>query len=60
MPISEVYNMDCMEYMKDIPDKFFDFRLVEQRLEKMAPILRWGPTWTVNLGGSMGQAVAHG
>lgn len=20
MPISEVHNMDCMEYMKDIPD----------------------------------------
>lgn len=24
MPISEVYNMDCMDYMKSIPDKFFD------------------------------------
>ncbi len=29
MPISEVYNMDCMEYMKDIPDKFFDLAVVD-------------------------------
>lgn len=31
MPISEVYNMDCMEYMKDIPDKFFDLAIVDRR-----------------------------
>lgn len=29
MPISEVYNMDCMEYMKEIPDKFFDLAVVD-------------------------------
>lgn len=29
MPISEVYNMDCMEYMKSIPDKFFDLAVVD-------------------------------
>ena len=29
MPVSEVYNMDCMEYMKDIPDKFFDLAVVD-------------------------------
>lgn len=29
MPISEVYNMDCMEYMKNIPDKFFDLAVVD-------------------------------
>lgn len=29
MPISEVYNMDCMEYMKSIPDKFFDLAIVD-------------------------------
>lgn len=27
--ISEVYNMDCMEYMKSIPDKFFDLSVVD-------------------------------
>lgn len=29
MPISEVYNVDCMEYMKSIPDKFFDLAVVD-------------------------------
>lgn len=27
--ISEVYNMDCMEYMKSIPDKFFELAIVD-------------------------------
>lgn len=29
MPISEVYNMDCMEFMRDKPDKFFDLAIVD-------------------------------
>lgn len=29
MPISEVYNKDCMEYMKGIPDNFFDLAIVD-------------------------------
>ena len=29
MPISEVYNIDCMEYMKSIPDKFFHLAVVD-------------------------------
>lgn len=29
MPFSEVYNMDCMEYMKGIPDKFFELAIVD-------------------------------
>lgn len=29
MPISEVFNMDCMEYMKSVPDKFFDLAVVD-------------------------------
>lgn len=28
-PISEVYNMDCMEYMKSVPDKFFELAVVD-------------------------------
>lgn len=28
-PISEVYNMDCLEYMKTIPDKFFDLCIAD-------------------------------
>lgn len=27
--VSEVYNMDCMEYMKSKPDKFFDLAIVD-------------------------------
>lgn len=29
MPISEVYNIDCLEYMKGLPDKFFDLAVVD-------------------------------
>lgn len=29
MAISEVYNIDCMEYMKNIPDKFFNLAIVD-------------------------------
>lgn len=29
MLISEVYNVNCMEYMKGIPDKFFDLAIVD-------------------------------
>lgn len=28
-PISEVYNCDCMEYMRSVPDKFFDLAIVD-------------------------------
>lgn len=29
MPISEVYNTDCMDYMRGMPDKFFDLAVVD-------------------------------
>lgn len=29
MPISEIYNCDCMEYMKKIPNKYFDLSIVD-------------------------------
>lgn len=28
-PISQVFNIDCLEYMKTIPDKFFDLAIVD-------------------------------
>lgn len=28
-PVSEVYNCECMEYMKTVPDKFFDLAIVD-------------------------------
>lgn len=29
MPVSEVYNMDCMDYMREIPDGFFHLAVVD-------------------------------
>ena len=29
MPKSEVYNMDCMELMRSLPDKFFDLAIAD-------------------------------
>lgn len=29
MAISNVYNEDCMDYMRNIPDKFFDLAIVD-------------------------------
>ena len=29
MPVSEIYNMDCMEYMRTVPDKWFDLAVVD-------------------------------
>ena len=29
MPISEVYNINCLDYMKTIHDKFFDLAIVD-------------------------------
>lgn len=29
MPISEVFNIDCMEYMREIPNGFFDLAVVD-------------------------------
>ena len=31
--ISDVYNMDCMEYMKNIPDKYFDLAIADPPYE---------------------------
>ena len=28
-PISEVYNMDCLEYMRSLPDKYFDLCIAD-------------------------------
>lgn len=28
-PVSNIYNMDCMDYMKTVPDRFFDLAVVD-------------------------------
>ena len=40
--ISEVYNMDCMEYMKTVPDKFFDIAIVDPPYGINAPKMVMG------------------
>lgn len=38
MPISEVYNVDCLEYMRSLPDKYFDLCIADPPYrEKNAP-----------------------
>jgi site-specific DNA-methyltransferase (adenine-specific) len=29
MELNKLYNMDCMEGMKDIPDKYFELAIVD-------------------------------
>ena len=54
MPISEVYNMDCMDYMKSIPDKFFDLAIVDppygidKTFTPNSRISKYGQTITAN------------
>lgn len=31
MASSAAYNMDCMEYMRTIPDNYFDFAVVDKK-----------------------------
>lgn len=33
MPVSEVYNCDCLEYMKSLPDKYFDLCIADPPYE---------------------------
>ena len=42
MPISEVYNIDCMEYMKNISDKFFDLAVVDPPIWNQCYIDEYG------------------
>lgn len=49
--LSEVYNIDCLEYMRTLPDKAFDLAIAdppygggaERRL--LSPI--WKPQWQI-------------
>lgn len=59
MPISEVYNMDCMEYMKDIPDKFFDLAIVDPPYGINAPNMTMGTNLNRKHGGYNGESVAQ-
>lgn len=47
MPISEVYNEDCMEGMKRYPDKFFDLAIVDPPYGIGDKLLKGGKNGTV-------------
>ena len=50
LPISEIHNVDCMEYMKNIPDRLFDLAIVD-------------PPYGINISnrnGSIGQKKGQG
>lgn len=59
MPISEVYNIDCMEYMKSIPDKFFDLAVVDPPYGINAPNMTMGSNMNRKDGGYNGESIAQ-
>lgn len=59
MAISEVYNMDCMEYMKSIPDKFFELAVVDPPYGINAPNMTMGTNMNRKHGGYNGESVAQ-
>lgn len=42
MPISEVFCMDCLDYMRSIPDKFFALAVVDPPYGINAPVMSMG------------------
>ena len=59
MPISKVYNMDCMDYMKSIPDKFFELAIVDPPYGINAPNMSMGSNMNRRHGGYNGESVAQ-
>ena len=52
MPISEVYNMDCLEYMKTLPDKYFDLCIADPpfgiNIHKSGRLKKYNKEWVDN------------
>lgn len=48
-PISEVYNVDCLEYMKQLPDKYFDLCIADPpygiNIQKSGRLKRYNKEW---------------
>lgn len=49
MPISEVYNVDCLEYMRSLPDKYFDLCIADPpygiNIEKSGRLKKYNSKW---------------
>ncbi|WP_277099072.1 site-specific DNA-methyltransferase [Coprobacter secundus] len=41
-PISEVFNINCLEYMKNVPDKYFELAIVDPPYGINAPNMKMG------------------
>lgn len=52
MPISEVYNCDCLEYMRSLPDKYFDLCIADPpygiNIQKSGRLKRYNKEWVDN------------
>ena len=57
-PISDIYNVDCMEYMKSVPDKFFDLAVVDPPYGINAPSMNMGSNMTRTKGGYPSESTA--
>ena len=57
--ISEVYNMDCMEYMRSMPDKFFELAVVDPPYGINAPNMTMGTNMNRKHGGYNSESVAQ-
>ena len=42
LELNQIYNMDCMDAMKDIPDKFFELAIVDPPYGINAPKMSIG------------------
>lgn len=56
--VSEVHNMDCMEYMRNIPDKFFELAVVDPPYGINAPNMSMGSNMNRRHGGYNGESIA--
>lgn len=49
MPISEVYNCDCLEYMRSLPDKYFDLTIADPpfgiNIHKSGRLKKYNQQW---------------
>ena len=57
--VSEVHNMDCMEYMRNIPDKFFELAVVDPPYGINAPNMSMGSNMNRRHGGYNGESIAQ-
>lgn len=49
--ISEVYNIDCLEYMRTLPDKYFDLAIADPPYGSASgKVTRIGGTWAAKYG----------